>query len=124
VKGSNHFVKKSLLILGALAILTACGKKTGGDILSKQQMVKIMQELYIAEEKVNHLALSRDSSKLIANQLHSRVFENAALTDSIFKKSFDYYMERPQEMEMIYAALVDTLHLKEQRVPFRPDQAQ
>ena len=123
MKGSNHFVKKSTLVLVALAMLAACAKGAGdGDILSKQQMVKVMQELYIADEKVNHMGLPHDSAKQIATQLHSRVFENAALTDSIFKKSFDYYMERPQEMEIIYAALVDTLHLREQHVPFRPDQ--
>ena len=80
-----------------------------------------MQELYIAEEKVNHLALSRDSAKQVAEIMDYKVFENAAVTDTVFQKSLDYYMERPKELELIYTALVDTLQLREQRAPFRAD---
>lgn len=85
-------------------------------------MVKIMEEMYLAEEKVNHLALSRDSSKKVFSAMGAKVFERAAVSDSVFRRSFDYYMEHPGEMELIYTALVDTLQLREQRAPFRPDQ--
>ena len=104
-------------------MMAACAEKSDyKDILSKQEMVKIMEELYIAEEKVNHLALSRDSASQVFSVLKARVFQNAALSDTLFKKSFDYYMERPKELELIYSALVDTLQLREQRAPFLPDQ--
>ena len=81
-------------------------------------MVRVMEEIYIAEEKVNQLVLARDSANEVFSVMGAKVFENAALTDSVFKKSFDYYMERPQEMELIYTALVDSLQLREQRAPF------
>ena len=87
-------------------------------------MVQVMEELYIAEEKVNYLALSRDSAKRIAEAMGAKVFERAAVDDSVFKKSFDYYMERPKEMELIYTALVDTLQLREQRAPLNMEQHQ
>lgn len=123
MKGSINFIKRTYLILAALAMMAACAEKSDHkDILSKQEMVKIMEELYIAEEKVNHLALSRDSAGHVFSVLKARVFENAALSDTLFKKSLDYYMERPKELELIYTALVDTLQLREQRAPFRPDQ--
>lgn len=80
-------------------------------------MVEIMEDLYIAEEKVNYLALSRDSAVAVAALMENKVFEKAAISDSLFRKSFDYYMERPREMELIYTALVDSLQLKEQRAP-------
>lgn len=87
-------------------------------------MVQIMEELYIAEEKVNYLALSRDSAKRVAEVMGAKVFERAAVSDSVFRKSFDYYMERPKQMELIYTALVDTLQLREQRAPFGTEQHQ
>jgi len=77
-----------------------------------------MEEIYIAEEKINHLALSRDSSKKVFMIMQSKLFENAGVTDTVFRKSFDYYMEHPKQMELIYTALVDTLQLREQRAPF------
>ena len=118
VKGAINFIKRTYLILVALAIMGACAQKPKDkDILSRQEMVKIMEELYIAEEKVNHLALSRDSAKKVFTRLESKVFQNAAVNDTLFKKSFDYYMERPDELELIYTALVDSLQLREQRAP-------
>lgn len=81
-------------------------------------MVGIMEELYIAEEKINQLALSGDSSRQVFSIMQSRLFENAGVTDTAFRKSFDYYMERPKELELIYTALVDTLQLREQRASF------
>jgi hypothetical protein len=110
--------------MAALACLVSCAKKAPEGILSKEQMVQMMEELYIAEEKVNYLSLSRDSAKKVSPVLELKVFENAGVTDTLFRKSFDYYMERPKEMELIYTALVDTLQLREQRAPFRIEQHQ
>lgn len=98
--------------------LGSCSKKRPDDILSKEEMVSIMEELYIAEEKINHLALSRDSSKKVFTVMTSKLFENAGVNDTLFRKSFDYYMEHPKDLELIYTALVDTLQLREQRAPF------
>ena len=110
-----------LLFLAGFAAVFSCGERKPEGILSKGEMVQIMEELYIAEEKVNYLALSRDSAKMVAEVMDSKVFERAGVNDSIFKRSFDYYMERPKEMELIYTALVDTLQLREQRAPFSTD---
>ena len=109
---------RTFCILAVVAILISCAEKKPEGILSKAEMVQIMEELYVAEEKVNHLALSRDSAKRVFEAMESKLFENAAVTDSVFKRSFDYYMEHPREMELIYTALVDTLQLREQRAPF------
>ena len=98
--------------------LISCGEKKPEGILSRAEMVSIMEEIYIAEEKVNHLGLARDSAKTVFGAMEEKVFESAALNDSLFMRSFDYYMEHPKEMELIYTALVDSLQLREQRAPY------
>ena len=122
MKGFFCNFKRMFLLLGGLACIVSCAEKAPEGIMSRQEMVQVMEDMYIAEEKINQLALSRDSAKLVFEVMQGKVFENAATTDSLFKKSFDYYMERPKEMELIYTALVDTLQLREQRAPFRPEQ--
>lgn len=117
----TRILKQSLMIMVTLILAASCGDKRPPGILSEEEMVQVMEELYISEEKINQLALSRDSAKQIAAVMDRRVFRDAGLTDSIFRKSFDYYMERPQQMERIYTALVDTLQLREQRTPYAPD---
>ena len=122
MRGPIRYIIHLIFWLAAMAGLVSCGDRRPEHVLSKAEMVKIMEEMYIAEEKVNHLALSRDSAKEVFSVMGAKVFERAAVSDSVFKRSFDYYMEHPREMELIYTALVDTLQLREQRAPFRPDQ--
>ena len=122
MKGYRHFFIRTGFLLAALGWAVSCAEKKPEGILSKAEMVQIMEELYIMEEKINQLALSRDSAKQVFKVMEERVFESTAVDDTLFRKSFDYYMEHPREMELIYTALVDTLQLREQRAPFRPDQ--
>jgi hypothetical protein len=123
VKGSFNLNKRRYPFLVVITLLVACaGKPSHKNILSKQEMVKVMEDIYVGEEKVNRMGVAKDSAQRIFSVMASRIFQKAGVTDSVFKRSFDYYMDRPDEMEAIYSALVDTLHLKEQRMPFRPDQ--
>ena len=90
-------------------------------LLTKEEMVAVLQEIYVTEEKINRLVLPRDSSETVFTLMEEKVFEKYNIPDSTFKQSLDYYMDRPKEMELIYTALVDSLQLKEQRVPARID---
>ena len=117
MKKNGNFII-SILLLAASTALTSCGEKKPEGILTRVEMVSLMEDIYIAEEKVNNLALKRDSAKMVFEAMSRKVFEDAAASDSLFKRSIDYYMERPKEMELIYTALVDSLQLREQRAPF------
>jgi hypothetical protein len=101
----------------SLAFVFSCGQADlkPADILSQEEMVKVMAEIYVAEEKVNSLALSRDSAAQVFDLVQERIFDATGVPDSVFKKSIDYYTDRPQEMEKIYSVLVDSLQLREQR---------
>ena len=80
-------------------------------------MVAVMSELYITEQKVSSMGLRRDSLEQIADVMKDKIFAKVGITDSVFRKSMDYYMDHPMEMELIYTSLVDSLNLREQRVP-------
>ena len=75
----------------------------------------MLTEIYIAEDKVNRLSVDPDSSHRIFEDFRRKIGEKTGIPDSVFRRSLDYYTARPQEMEQIYAALVDSLNLKEQR---------
>lgn len=117
VKGWS-FLIFLFITLVSLLLLGACRKSTSAPtgILSKEDMVKILSDVLVTEEKINRLSLPVDSSKAVFRGLEVKMFEKAGVSDTVFRKSFDYYMDRPREMEEIYTALVDTLQLREQRV--------
>ena len=110
---------RGILIFSCLAFLlvVSCKREESpADVLSREQMVKVLSELYLTEEKVNKLSLNRDSAALVFNYFNDEVFKKLGTTDSVFRRSMDYYMERPKEIEKIYAALIDSLNLQEQRL--------
>jgi Domain of unknown function (DUF4296) len=96
----------------------SCGKKdkVPEGILSRDQMVSVMSELYILEQKVSTLGIKRDSIAGIFRELSERTFDSVGVSDSVFRHSLSYYMDRPAVMEIIYTSLVDSLNLREQRV--------
>jgi hypothetical protein len=101
-----------VIILG----LSCCNKKSAPEgILSQDEMVAVMSELYIAEQKISTLGVKRDSLSQIFGVMKEKVFAKAGVTDSVFRKSLNYYMDHPREMEVIYTSLVDSLNLREQR---------
>src|SRR5687768_8914468 len=91
-------------------------------VLPHEEMVKLLSELYILEEKVVRLGLAPDSAQQVFELMRGNFFETAGVQDSVFKKSFDYYMDHPIEMEKIYTVLVDSMQLREQRTSFRPNE--
>lgn len=106
-----------IIVLGMLSLIyTGCGKSSVPEgVLTEKQMVNVMTELYLAEERVGRLPISQDSGKQIFPAFSAKAFEIAEISDSIFLKSLDYYMSEPEKLENIYTILVDSLNLKAQR---------
>lgn len=111
-----NFKRYALLLPALLGLLVSCNKSARPEgVLPPTDMVKTLTEIYVAEEKVNRLGLVRDSGEKVFDSLRARIFRNMSYPDSVFKRSLDYYTDRPKEMQDIYTALVDSLQLREQR---------
>jgi hypothetical protein len=121
LRGLKYYTVAATLVL-TLAGVSSCSKKekVPEGILAKEEMVKTIQEVLLAEEKVNRLRLSTDSSKKVFTAIRGKVFDKAGVPDSVFNNSMNYYMDHPKELEQIYTALVDSLNLKEQKASVRP----
>jgi hypothetical protein len=83
-------------------------------ILSEKEMVSVLAEIYLVEEKVGRMGIARDSIDKIFYQFKNRIFSNVGVSDSVFIRSMNYYMEHPDKLEQIYTALVDTLSFRAQ----------
>jgi hypothetical protein len=109
------------LRIGIMAVVLAsfsCVKESRPPegVLTTDQMVEVMTDLYISEQKFSTLGIARDSMRQVFDLMEGRIFKNLNTTDSVFQYSLDYYMNRPRTLEMIYTALVDSLNLREQRM--------
>lgn len=108
----------STVILFAGFLMVSCSlNKTPEHVLTEQEMVHMLTQIYLAEEKVGQAIPIRDSAKVVFKSLEAKIFEREGTHDSIFKMSMEYYLTQPAKLEHIYSALVDSLNLKVQSAP-------
>lgn len=104
-----------------IVLAAACGgDRKHADILSEAEMVRVLTQIYIDEEKIAKLNLRRDSADKIFKLAQPLILKKAGVTDSVFRESFNYYVDRPKQLELIFTAVVDSLNLKEQKLSVAP----
>ena len=105
------------LIVGILAFGSCSDKyQVPEGVLEKEKMVNVLSDLYLAEQKINSIGVKRDSLRQIFEVAKIKIFAEAGTTDSVFKRSMNYYLEHPKSMEDLYTSLIDSLSLQEQRM--------
>jgi hypothetical protein len=116
VKNRLEGNKKWLIFLGFVFLLSCGRRDTPPGVLSREKMAQVLGEVHIAEEKVKRMNIGVDSSIIVVNELTQRVFDSLSVSDSVFKRSLAYYWDHPKEMDDVYASLVDSLNLREQKL--------
>ena len=81
-------------------------------LIGKEQMVAFLVDLHIAEVKVQNLGIKVDSVKKVFSILEADLFRQHQFNDSLYIKSYQFYVEQPSLMEEIYSAVLDTLSLR------------
>jgi hypothetical protein len=108
----------TLIGFALIFLLPACAPdKTPAGVLSEQEMVKILAEIYLAEEKTERAGIPYDSARKIFPKFEAKIYEKMSVSDSVFLKSMEYYKAHPKKLDYIYSALVDSLNLQAQREP-------
>jgi hypothetical protein len=99
-------------------MLASCGGKNDkapDDLLSKEEMVRILVDVHIAEAKVTQKGLVQDSAKKIFTKSKLDILNKYHVKPEVFERSFDYYMKNLKDMDDIYASVVDSLSFLEAR---------
>jgi len=110
-------VKKLFLAL-CVALLFSCTKqddKPPVGLYDYQQMASFLKDLYLLETKVKELRLSDDSSKKVFAYYEQELYQKHNMSDSIYRVSFQYYIDDIAGLSKIYEIIADSLSL-EQRI--------
>ena len=78
-----------------------------------EQVAVFLKDLYILEQKVKDLNLKEDSSKIIFDHYERKLYEKHHMNDSVYRESFEYYMDDIQGLTRIYEIIADSLSLEE-----------
>jgi hypothetical protein len=109
-------MNRAIIWIFIFTVAVGCKKEKAPEgILSEGEMVQVLMQLYLAEERFSRISITYDSSVNLMPHFRNRVFAETGVPDSLYRMSMEYYMANPKKLEFIYSALVDSLGLKEQR---------
>jgi hypothetical protein len=106
-------------IIFCLLLLASCqsSPKTPPGILDQDSMINILIDIHVAEAKANSAGLrSPDSVQVYYKFLEKDVFSKHSTDSTRYYNSYRYYMENIKQMDQIYAAVVDSLSLRENSI--------
>jgi Domain of unknown function (DUF4296) len=116
-KKENSTMRLSIYTVLLLTLAISCQEKekeTKG-ILTKPELSAFLIEMYLAEARIDNLSIVKDSAIKLFLPYEEKLMKKFNLADSTLKKTYQYYIDHPKEMEMVYDAVIDTLNLREQR---------
>jgi len=92
-----------------LLALFACNEPTEqvpADVLSRDRFQQVMLEAELIEARMNHELIVAHHSTIPSEHYYSEMFAAQNTTKEEFKRSFDYWTSRPEEMKAIYEAIL------------------
>jgi hypothetical protein len=105
---------KKIFILTVL-ILFGCGqkKKVPEDVLSIETMIVVEMDFQLLEAQLKSISIPVDSAELLYSTFSEEIYEKHGVEKAQYEKSYTYYMEDIEGMDKIYAAIIDSLSLRQ-----------
>lgn len=97
-----------------MSTLFACtyqkGPERPDDLIPPEQMVPFLVELHLAEAKMSYGDIrDADSLEIVFRNYEKHLFEKYKIEDSLYYRSYEYYLSNMDQLHEIYGAVVDSL---------------
>ena len=96
-----------------LMVVGCSSKSEEVGIMNEPEMVEFLIDLHLSEAAVQDIRLKPDSTEVVFAAREKYLLKKHNITDSIFIKSYSYYLEHPDILEEIYTAVIDSLSLRQ-----------
>ncbi|HEY5690223.1 MAG TPA: DUF4296 domain-containing protein [Cyclobacteriaceae bacterium] len=108
---------KLIFVLIVLLVFGCGSQEKPKGLLSQNEMVSLMVDVYLAEARIAAKGIPRDSASKLFEPYESALIAKRGFSDSVLHANYAYYLQKPDELEKILDAVIDTLNLREQRLP-------
>ena len=97
-------------------VLVSCSDKNNDYVLSREEMIPIMIDLYLTTEKIGMEKLPLDSASIYFKSVYKpQILKNHNVETPKFDSSFKYYSSSPEDFLWIQTAVADSLKVKHLR---------
>ena len=101
-------------ILLTFFIITSCDSEIKEDIVNKEKMVKILIDMHLAEEAIENLSFNKDTLEALFARKEQEILDKYSISEELYRKSYSYYFFEPEELDKVYAVMLDSLLLYQQ----------
>lgn len=105
-------VRNSVFLILFLLIFVNCSKKEQKlppNVLTHQEMVRVLIDVHILEAKIKKLYLPKDSSQKVYDHYEGMLFDELGITPEQYNESTEYYVDHLDLMKGVYDEVVDSL---------------
>ena len=110
---------KNILLVIIILIIQSCtngSKKSTKDIISSQDMIKILTQRHILVSEFNTFQYQGDTNKNHIDSLLSNCYLSLGYNDNDFDKSWNYYIsDANEELLIIYDQVLQELEIIQQK---------
>lgn len=103
-----------LIFLLLMGMLYSCSQQKvpekPEDLIPPEQMVPFLVELHLAEAKMSYGNIrDADSLEIVFRNYEQHLFNKYEIKDSVYYRSYEYYLSNMDQLHEIYGAVVDSL---------------
>lgn len=108
-------MKKLFLPILCIWLIFSCGSKDKlpKGVYPKDKMASYLKDIYLLEAKIELMSIPFDSARVIFYEYEDKLKIKHQIDDSVYKKSFSYYIQKPKHMADIYSLIADSLGIEE-----------
>jgi hypothetical protein len=114
-------VKINFAIVILLFLFCACGSKktvvpSSENIIPFKQMEQVLKDIHLADGMANREGDPNGTAEALTKEYYKAVFKKYNITDSIFYKSFRYYMYEAGMMDSMYNNIITDISKKQAEI--------
>lgn len=107
-----------LIMLACICVLFSCTQKSDldakpADLLSEEQMTRVLVDIHITESALSLKNFNRDSSLSLYAGYQKNIFKEHQITEEQFRSSYNYYSKHSGALNSIYEVVIDSIGAKE-----------
>lgn len=112
----------SLLILAGFVACDELPVEKPENLIAEKDMVKMLIDIHIAEATYNHMKYDSIVRNGSSSNFYYSILDKYQIPDSVFEKSFVFYLSTPKKFEKMYQDVMNQLSQTEQEYSGRKDE--
>lgn len=98
-------------VLLMAVLLAACGRQDAAPegLLSREKFTQVLTEAELIEARLNHEMVLEQRLDSPVKRYYAEMFAEQGVTEEEFRRTFDHYTQRPEELRAIWEDVLTEL---------------